>query len=378
LSAAIACPTAMSVIPAPEQRPMRNTADPFNIDLSKYDIRKYPDYRPQQPPDLLKIAGASYLDEFESVWGRPWGAMGIGKLREVGLCKPLQWETEDFFTQDPNFFLLRHTGKLDFDYMLRSHEEYAEILTKHGVKIHWMEYENPIGAYGPMRKLFVIEEVRFVRGGAIIPRFGHASFKRGLEREFTKFVNKMGCPVLLTVHGGGVYEVAPMFVPLTDDVWVGALSCAGNQEGLDQIMPVLHSAGVREVHVMQLQTIMDSFASGGEFHTDMIIHPVAEKLAIIYPGSLPWATYTWLNDLGYKLIEIPADEQRACYPANLLVLEPGKVIMNARAEKTIALLRKAGVEVVAFDSGGIMQGGTNGIKCITMEVLRDDGPRLRK
>jgi N-dimethylarginine dimethylaminohydrolase len=262
--------------------------------------------------------------------------------------------------------------------MLRSHDQYAEILTKNGVKIHWMEYKNPIGAYGPMRKLFVIEEVRFVRGGAIIPRFGHASFKRGLEREFTHFVNDIGCPVLLTVHGKGICEVAPMFVPLTDDVWVGALSCASNQEGLDQVLPVLQSAGVKEVHIMQLQTIMDSFASGGEFHTDMIIHPVAEKLAIIYPGNIPWATYTWLKDLGYKLIEIPADEQKLCYPANLIVLEPGKLIMNSRAEKTIAALRKEHVEVISFDSAGIMQGGTNGIKCITMEVLRDDGPRIYK
>jgi N-dimethylarginine dimethylaminohydrolase len=357
---------------------MRNYPTSFSVDLSEYDLKSYPDYRPGQPPDLLKIAGTSYLDEFESVWGRQWGAMGIGRLREVGLCRPLSWETEEFFTQDPNFFLLRHTGELSIDDMVRSHEQYAEILTKHGVTIHWMEYKDPIGAYGPMRKLFVIEEVRFVRGGAIIPRFGHASFKRGLEREFTHFVNDLGCPVLLTVHGKGICEVAPAFVPLTDDVWVGAMSCACNQEGLDQVLPVLHSAGVAEVHIMQLQTIMDSFDSGGEFHTDMIIHPVAEKMAVVYPGNLPWATYTWLKDLGYKLIEIPADEQRLCYPANLLVLEPGKLIMNARAEKTIAALEKEGVEVISFDSSGIMQGGTNGIKCITMEILRDDGPRLYK
>jgi hypothetical protein len=32
--------------------------------------------------------------------------------------------------------------------------------------------------------------------------------------------------------------------------------------------------------------------------------------------------------------------------------------------------------VIGFDSSGIMQGGTNGIKCITMELDRDDGPRL--
>lgn len=348
----------------------------YGVDLSQYSLKQYPDYRPNMPPDLLKIANTSYLQEFEQVWGRQWGAMGIGRLREVGLCRPSDWETNQFFTQDPNFFLLRHQANLSHEAMVRSQDTYAEILTKNGVKIHWMEYRNPIGAYGPMRKLFVIEEVRFVRGGAIIPRFGHASFKRGLEREFTHFVNELGCPVLLTVHGTGICEVAPMFVPLSDDVWVGGLSCAANQEGLDQVLPVLKSSGVAEIHIMQLQTIMDSFASGGEFHTDMIIHPVAHKVAVIFPGSIPWATYTWLKDLGFDLIEIPADEQKTCYPANLIVLEPGKVIMNSRAEKTIALLRKKGIEVVPFDSGGIMQGGTNGIKCITMEILRDDGPRL--
>ena len=58
-----------------------------------------------------------------------------------------------------------------------------------------------MGAYGPMRKLFMAEEVKIVRGGAILPRFGHASFKRGLEREFQKFLTKIGCPILLTVHG---------------------------------------------------------------------------------------------------------------------------------------------------------------------------------
>ena len=347
----------------------------FDIDLSKYQLQHYPDYRQGQPPDLLKIQDIHYLDEYAQTWGQAWGAMGIGKLREVALCKPSDWETNPFFTQDPDFFLLRYQRALDMDEMYRSHDTYAELLTKHGVEIKWMKYHNPIGTYGPMRKLFVIEEVRFIRGGAIIPRFGHASFKRGLEREFAKFVAGIDCPILLTVHGTGICEVAPMFVPLTDDVWLAGLSCACNQEGLDQVLPVLASAGVEEVHVMQLQTIMDSFASGGEFHVDMIVHPVTEHLCVVYPGSLPWDTYRFLKERGYELIEIPPDEQKDCYPANLLVLEPGKVIMHSRAKQTVRALEKAGVEVITFDSSGIMQGGTNGIKCITMELLRDDGPR---
>jgi arginine deiminase len=52
--------------------------------------------------------------------------------------------------------------------------------------------------------------------------------------------------------------------------------------------------------------------------------------------------------------------------------------MNSRAKETIRLLQKEGVDVISFDSSGIMQGGTNGIKCITMEILRDDGPRIHK
>ena len=53
-----------------------------------------------------------------------------------------------------------------------------------------------------------------------------------------------------------------MFVPLTDDVWLAGLSCASNQEGLDQVLPVITSAGVEEVHVMQLQTLMDLLQAG--------------------------------------------------------------------------------------------------------------------
>ena len=348
----------------------------FDVDLSKHRLEDYPDYRPRQPPDLLKLHAAGHLDEYEQTWGHKWGSMGIGKLREVALCKPLEWELNPFFTEDSDFFLLRHQRELDFDEMRRSHDTYAELLTRHGISIQWMEYDDPIGTYGPMRKLFVIEEVRFVRGGAIIPRFGHASYKRGLEREFAKFVSSIGCPILLSVHGTGICEVAPMFVPLTDDVWLAGLSCGCNQEGLDQVLPVIKSAGVREVHVMQLQTIMDSLASGGEFHVDMLVHPVTENLCVIYPGNVPWDTYRWLKEKGYELIEIPPDEQKDCYPANLLVLEPGKVVMHSRAKQTVRMLEKKGVEVITFDSAGIMQGGTNGIKCITMELLRDDGPRM--
>jgi len=343
--------------------------------IDDFDITRYPDYREGRPPDVYRLREYGYLDEYERIWGRPWGAQGIGTLREVGLVAPSSYEGHELWASDPNFFLLRYRSQIDIELLIRNHKEWAAFLEEQGVKVHWMEFEDVWGAWGPMRKLFVCEEVKFVNGGAIIPRFGHASYKRGLEREFQKFVSKIGCPILHTVHGDGVMEVGPMLVGLTDDVWVAGLSCGANREGLDQVLPVLHASGVKEVHAMQLPTILDTFEAGGEFHVDMIISPIDFKKVIVWPDNLPWETYCWLRDSGFEIIEIPREDQKYC-PANLILLEPGRVILPKRATATIAKVKDAGVEVVEFDSDGIMQGGVNGLKCITLEILRDAGPRL--
>jgi N-dimethylarginine dimethylaminohydrolase len=343
--------------------------------IDGFDVTRYPDYRPGLPPDVYQLRKLSYLDEYESIWGRRWGAQGIGRLREVGLVAPTRHEVHDLFMSDPNFFLLRYRSQIDISALVQNHKQWADTLEEQGVRIHWMEFEDVWGAHGPMRKLFVCEEVKFVNGGAIIPRFGHASYKRGLEREFQKFVTKIGCPTLHTVHGNGVMEVAPMLVGLTDDVWVAGLSCAANEEGLEQVRPILEASGVKELHVAELPVILDSFDSGGEFHLDMVISPVDFKKVIVWPSNLPWGTYAWLRDLGFEIIEIPREDQRYC-PANCLVLEPGKVILPQRAAATIRRVREAGVEVVEFDTDGIQQGGVNGLKCVTLEILRDPGPCL--
>jgi N-dimethylarginine dimethylaminohydrolase len=108
----------------------------------------------------------------------------------------------------------------------------------------------------------------------------------------------------------------------------------------------------------------------------MIISAVDFKKVVVWPDNLPWTTYVWLRDNDFEIIEVPREDQKYC-PANCIVLEPGRVIMPKAAQSTIRKVRDAGVEVVEFDSDGIMQGGTNGLKCITMEILRDPGPRLR-
>ena len=134
-----------------------SSTDPSILDhLDAQALQRYPDYEHGRPPRLLKLHEHDYLDEYEKIWGRRWGAMGLGRLRSVGLIRPdPAWEGHPFFQNDPDFFLLRYRRSLDPDLMLRSHEEYVRLLTSLGVGIEWMEFDNPIGAYGPMRKLFM-------------------------------------------------------------------------------------------------------------------------------------------------------------------------------------------------------------------------------
>ena len=130
-----------------------------------------------------------------------------------------------------------------------------------------------------------------------------------------------------------------MFVAMAEDAWIGGRSCAANQDGLDQVLPVMQRAGARDIHIMNLATIMDTFDSGGEFHVDMVVAPVDHKVALIYPAALDWDTYVWLRDRNFKLIEIPREEQRFA-PANLILLEPGKVIMTSHAPRTIKAVER--------------------------------------
>src|SRR5204863_447965 len=83
-----------------------------------------------------------------------------------------------------------------------------------------------------------------VAGGAIISRWGQASFKRGLARPFTKFLVGVNCPILHTVHGRAVCELGPKGLPIAEDTWIMGTSNCATPEGWAQVRPTLEEAGI--------------------------------------------------------------------------------------------------------------------------------------
>lgn len=355
-------------------RPITYPKRDYEGEFRDFPLENYPDYEPGRPPRSEVLQNRSFLDEVESIWGSSWGGyQGIGKLREMALLRPTPHEVDDLFQRDPRFFLLRRV-QMDLGRLTDALEGMGSLLEENDVNVRWMETPERMGAYGPMRKLFMGALPAVIKGGAIISRQGQASFMRGLEVNFQRFLASIDCPILLSVHGYGICEVG-VFVPIAEDVVAGYRSNASNLDGLEQVQSVMKRHGVKAMPIAHSTTILDDFDAGGEFHLDMVFGVPDHKVAVVYPGYLDYTFYQWLRRYGFTVIEVPRDEHHQWYPANLLTLEPGHVVMAAGATETIKRVRDAGIEVIEFDTSGLMA-GTNGIRCVTLALARDRGPEL--
>jgi N-dimethylarginine dimethylaminohydrolase len=351
-------------------------------DVARYPLEAFPDYEPGMPPRFEKLAEIGHLSEYEKLWGKPCGDQGIGRLREVALIRPNEYEMNRLFLDNPEFFMMRHSllthSKASLEKMQENFDGYVDILKHEGVKVDLLDFDKyPVmGVYGPLRKLFVNARLGFViNGGAIIKRWGHSSWSRGLEYYAQRFFTDLDVPILLFVSGKGIFEDAWVWV--AENVLIGNYGIACNQEAMDQVMPVLKAAGVEEVVMGNSTAIMDSYESGGDFHTDVVLGIADTGLAMVYPAQLDWSIYTWLRKHGFRLMEIPSDEQK-WMPANGVLIEPGKIIMSSAVKKTNSMLRKEGVDVIEMDTSGLAHGGVNGIRCVTCRIYREPGPRLEE
>lgn len=353
----------------------------WNGDLKDYPLERYPDYEPGLPAQAYRLEEFSYQDELEAVWGKRWGSQGIGRLREAVLSMPTEHEIETLWQRAPEYFLLRHQlvtgrpGHLDVEAMQRDIQTLADIYEANGVKVHWWNWTNTMGAYGPMRKLFIAADVRVVRGGALLPRCGHGAFKRGIEREMQRFLTDIGCPILHTFHGDAICEVGTL-QNLAEDVVAIMVGNSCNQEGLAQLKFVLERTGVREIVVAHGTATMSNLSRFGSQHLDGVLQVIDDHKAIVVPWKLSYEVYTWLREKKFDLVEL-SEHEADLYGTDAVLLEPGKVIMPEGMTDTVAALRRIGVDVIEMNTDGLAQGGVNGILCCTgYGLVRDAGPAL--
>ena len=318
-----------------------------------------------------------FLKYYDLVYGRKCGAAGIGKLKDVGLVRVADGDgAHPFNDQNPDFLASEGLKNVDVAKFADQQAKYAEALQAHDVKVYWIDFpESLIGAYGPIAGKYTAGDIMFLPGGTIVPKHGTAGAGlKGFGRPeyIARWVYwNLGMPPLVTINGKGVWEPG---VFLADDVYCQAMGVATNEDGFGQVTDKIKSVCGDDMNFMRILTpgwwAFDA-ASGVSAHANNLIAPLDVDKVLVYPAGLCKDSNQWLWDNGYKIVEVPYEDQIAHRPTNAVTIEPGLVAINAAATATIDNVRAAAVEVVPVDYG---EHGS-GLASATMQIWRDEGPK---
>jgi N-dimethylarginine dimethylaminohydrolase len=321
------------------------------------------------------IFSIDFNAELEKTWGRKWGYNGspFGRLRMVMVYRPAEEQTAEILSEDPQLFNLPE-GPTSLETFQAQHDAMVKALENEGVEVVYLEpRKSLVGTYGiPLRSAPFLRETITAPGGVVICRIAVA-YKRGLEAFHARRVAELGCPILYTVHGQGVFEASNL-VWIDEKSVILATGLRSNPEGFRQVEQVLRELGVEDVHHAQLPGYLyhrthQVGPTSGFFHLDMTFGMAADKVAVLYPGGVGYDTIDWLEAKGIDIIEVSEEELHLCAP-NLLPLAPGKVMVPAPGLQMSAELRKRGLTVVEVDLTEFAKGG-GGPTCLTLPLIRE-------
>lgn len=197
-------------------------------------------------------------------------------------------------------------------------------------------------------------------GGAVLARMAYP-VRRGEPPHAAGALEAMGVPVAAAVEEPGTFEGA-------DALWVDrSLVAVGvgnrtNREGFEQLRKLLRADGVECVPLPP---------PGRTQHLLGAVQLVGEGRALVRTDLAGGAVTEFLRERGIEIIEVPeSDEVRERQAMNVVVAEPGRVIMPSGCPRTRELYERAGLAVAAEVELGQLVNGGGGLACATGIIAR--------
>lgn len=348
----------------------------------EFTLEQMPGYVKGRAPSTDVWHRLDHLEVYPRVWGRECGKNGIGRLREVVLTEITEAEKFPYHDLDPEYFpkMADAYDSIDIPKMADQSLAYEQALESQGVVVHRVRFpQPPVSAYGPGKSTWAAAELFVLRGGSVLPKRGVQPLAYGRAEYLALWAwTRLGVPVLFAVTGKGIFEIGPCSF-LAEDVFISGNGMAFNDEGLAQVKPVVaRSAGldIEDMTFLHVEFPGASYydaATGTSHHPDLLLAALDVDKVIAYPPGLDFTTLEWLRTRGYAIVEVDHEEHVRFGPANVMLIEPGLVIMHAEAVESIAKVRRAGVEVIEVPYSEFMKEG-GGLHCSTGQVWREKGP----
>ena len=93
-------------------------------------LEQLPWFEAGQPLHNWMLHETDFYDEVEQIWGRRWGAEGIGRLREVLVSRPTENETRPEYAQEWQYYYSTAAGNADLGRLQAQFDEYYQVLAR--------------------------------------------------------------------------------------------------------------------------------------------------------------------------------------------------------------------------------------------------------
>jgi N-dimethylarginine dimethylaminohydrolase len=245
--------------------------------------------------------------------------------------------------------------RCDLDVAKREHAAFVELLCSLGTTVHLLdaEIDSPdlLYTYDPL----------IVTGRGAIPLRPGKPNRLPESSVIEAWMNEHGVPTAGRIDAPGTIEGGDTFW-LRPDLFCIGRTLRTNQAGVEQLAALV----VGDVRVFDVPY----WKGPAELvHLMSVISPIADDVAVVFRPLLPVGLWQLLEDLRYRLIEVPEEE----YPTlgcNVLAVRPGVVIAAEGNPRTAAAMTAAGVEVHTYPAFEIGMNGSGGPTCMTRPILR--------
>jgi len=287
---------------------------------------------------------------------RSYGSQSmVEPLRKVLVKRP----DEAFAVDDPAKW--HYVDRPNLEIAQQEHDAFVAILRQAGAEVIYHDEFQPDRADA----IFVYDPAIVTDRGAVILKMGKG-LRRGEEAVISRRLEELGVPVHYTLHGEAWAEGGDLLWVDHDTLAVGQ-GFRTNAEGLRQLKGALERLGVRIIPV-QLP-----YHTGPEgcLHLMSLISLVDHEVAVVYLPLMPVPFWRYLEDRGFRLVEVPDEEFETMGP-NVLALAPGKCLMLEGNSITRQRLEEAGCQVLTYKGYEISLKAEGGPTCLTRPILRSE------
>lgn len=273
----------------------------------------------------------------------------FGKLEAVMLYCPGK-ELEKIVNPDA----VQHLAQINPKKLRQEFAAIEKAFQKIKIKVHYIKAEI-IDASPPPNLMFVRDLFWNGPAGAVSGRMGSV-VRAGEERYATAMLSLLNMPVVLGIHGTGLFEGA-------DLLWIGkkTLLCGTgnrtNKEAFQQLQTFLRKEKIKLLEVPLPSNVQ---------HLLGLLQIVDEKKALIRNSIAPAMLVRILKKHHFKLIEIEeTDEVVNKQGMNIVTVAPGKIFMPDDCPELKKLYRSAGLKILAELNIQELRKAAGGLACAT-------------